>query len=262
MDYNDIIIILIFNAILTAIACIPFGLACKSQKELRPWFSVFITLTIANILNINQFDNFTLTLIANIFFAGTTILLFIAAFVEYYTIFLKTSNQNLTIRDKLTIVALVSPIIVAIQIFLMLFLTICIILLLKIYLKTHSPTRFFMLLCVISALIGIVAVYNQNYGIEGAYIFGNIIVTFYVTLMFATGFVALLEQKITHTLNEKNSLKDTYSHDLGNILHTILMTYDLINSEHSSTIKSDELDNLIKVKVNEASEIVKFIRSI
>ena len=111
-------------------------------------------------------------------------------------------------------------------------------------------------------MICIIALYISYFGIEGAYFFSNILVTFFVTLMLSTSFVALLEQKIIDTLNEKDILKDKYSHDLGNILQAISISYDLINRENHSSIKSDELDTLIKNKVNEASKLVKSIRDL
>jgi hypothetical protein len=258
----ETLIILTSNAVIAGVACITFGIASKKQKDLRTYLISYIFFAIECVLSTIQFGNFTILLIAMIFLVLSAISFFIAIFLEYYNIFIKSPDQNLTIRDKLTAVIIVSLVIIGIEIFIIIIVSIGAIMLFRIYLKTHFATKLFQLINAISAVICAIALYISNFGIEGAYFLSNVIVTFFVTLILSTSFVSILEQKIVVTLNEKNTLKDKYSHDLGNILHTISMTYELFNIEHSSEIKSDELDNLIKVKIKEASELVKFIRRI
>ena len=254
--------ILTLNAIIAGVACVPFGLACIKQKSLRPMFFAYLFLAIGCFLSIFQFSSFIIYLMSNIFYMLTAIFLFIAVFLDYYKILKKKPDQNINVRDKLIATLVVIPIIIMIEIFIIIIVLISVFMLFRIYLRTHSATKLFLLISAISAIICEIALYLRSYGIEGAYFFSNIIVTFFVTLMLSTGFVALLEQKVIDTLNEKNYLKDRYSHDLGNILHTISMAYDFFNMEHSTQIKTEDLDNLIKVKINEASKLVKFIRNI
>ena len=90
----DLIIILTLNTVLTTAACIPFSLACKSQKELRPWLSVYIILTVGNLFSIFQYTDETIRIIANLLFALTTVALFIVVFIEYYKMFIKSNSQN------------------------------------------------------------------------------------------------------------------------------------------------------------------------
>ena len=262
MDEIETLIILTLNAIIAGAACIPFGLACSTQKNLRPYFFAYLVLAIGLFLLIFQFVNFTIRLLANIFFALSAIILFIAGSLEYYKTFIKSNNQNIGIRDKLIATLILSPIIIMIEFFIIIILSIIVIMLFRIYMRTHSATKLFLLMTAISAIICEIALCLRSYDIEGTYFFSSIITTFFVTLMLSTGFVALLEQKIIDTLHEKNYLKDQYSHDLGNILHTISMAYGLFNLEHSSEIKTDDLDNLIKGKISEASKLIKFIRNI
>lgn len=258
----ETLIVLTLDTIIAGIACIPFGIACKTQKDLRPFLFTYIFLAIGCFLSIFQFITFTIRLMANIFFILAAVFLFIAVFLEYYKIFLKPHDQNLTIQGKLTAAIAVTTIIMGFEIFMIIILSINVIMLFRIYFKTHSATKLFMLISTVAAIISEIALYIRFYNIQGAYFFGNLMVAFFVTLMLATGFVAVLEQKIIDTLNEKNALKDKYSHDLGNILHAISMTYDLINIEHPSAIKLNELDNLIKDKIKEASQLVRSIRSL
>lgn len=81
-------------------------------------------------------------------------------------------------------------------------------------------------------------------------------------MLLITSFVALLDKKIMKVLFEKNELKDKYSHDLGNILHTISITYEFIKLKKYSDNELSDLDNLIKDKMSEASDLVKFIRGL
>ena len=258
----ETLIVLTLNAIIAGVASITFGIACKKQKNLRSWLFSYIFLAIGNVLDIFQFGNLLITLLAIIIFALAAVFFFIATFLEYYKIFIKTQNQNLAIRDKFTVVLVIGSIFLGVYIFIIIMLFISTIMLFRIYMKNHSATKLFLLITSISAMICIIALYISYFGIEGAYFFSNILVTFFVTLMLSTSFVALLEQKIIDTLNEKDILKDKYSHDLGNILQAISISYDLINRENHSSIKSDELDTLIKNKVNEASKLVKSIRDL
>ena len=84
----------------------------------------------------------------------------------------------------------------------------------------------------------------------------------FFTTFLITAIVALLDQKLINVLDEKNSLKDKYSHDLGNILHSISMTYDLFTIQESSKEPSEELDQLMRNKIREASDLVKDIRKL
>ena len=94
------------------------------------------------------------------------------------------------------------------------------------------------------------------------FIFGNIIVTSYTSILAVSGVFAMLEQKINSTLKEKNSLKDKYSHDLGNILQSMSMTYELIRGKSISEKELTEVYNLLKNKIYEASDLVRFIREL
>lgn len=140
--------------------------------------------------------------------------------------------------------------------------------LIRIYMKTRSVTKLFFLISTVSALLSVLMNILYSFGVKGTSFLSYLFNAFFSTLMLSSGFIALLEKKFYDTLNEKNSLKDKYSHDLGNILHVISMTYDLFNIDSVSNFKKDEkkesndLDDLIKVKINEASKLVRDIRDL
>ena len=134
--------------------------------------------------------------------------------------------------------------------------------LLRIYLKTRSPSRFLFMLSIIAATIAMFFISLDSFGVEWAFVFGNLIVTSYMSVLVVAAIVALLEQEITGTINEKNILKDKYSHDLGNILHSISITYELIKDKEISENELQELYDLLKNKIHEASDLVKNIRKL
>ncbi|TFG29123.1 MAG: hypothetical protein EU532_03870 [Promethearchaeota archaeon] len=248
----DLIIILILNTVLTAAACIPFSLACKSQKELRPWLSVFILLTLGNFFAIFQYSDITIQIIANLLFALTTVALFIVVFIDYYKMFLKTSSQNPKIRDKLMAVATITPLILGIQIFMLIIVTASVIMLLRIYLNTRSATQLFMLMSAISAVIGIIALALQNYAVEGALIFGNVLVTFYATLMFATGFVAVIEQKLSEANNTLVNVITTASEASINVAN---IATELAASASEVNASSEEIASTVQ-EMNQETQTV------
>lgn len=81
----------------------------------------------------------------------------------------------------------------------------------------------------------------------------------YYTIIILIAIVALLEKKLISIQRDKNKLKDKYSHDLGNIFQAIIMAYDI-----NDTFKNqqEEMTIIIRKKINEASELVKFIRNL
>jgi archaellum component FlaC len=249
----DLIIILTLNTVLTAAACIPFGLACKSQKELRPWLSVYVILTLGNLFSIFQYTDETIRIIANLLFALTTVALFIVVFIEYYKMFIQSNSQNSKIRDKLMAVASITPFILGIQTFMIIIVSASVIMLLRIYIKTHSATKLFMLMSAISAIIGIIALALQTYAIEGALIFGNVLVTFYATLMFATGFVAIIEQKLE---NMNNSLRDIISTASDASVNVANIATELAASASEVNASSEEIASTVQEMNHETQTVM------
>lgn len=248
----DLLIILVFNTILSVFACITFGLACKSQKELRPWLSVYFILTLGNFFAIFQYTNMTIRLIANLLFALTTIALAIVVFMEYYKMFIKSNNQNLSFQDKLVSVASITPVILGIEIFMIIIVSISCIMLFRIYMETRSATRLFLLISAISAIIGIVALALQNYAFEGTLIFGQVIVTFYITLMLSTGFVAIIEQKLS---DSNKSLMDIITTASEASINVANIATELAASASEVNASSEEIASTVQEINQEAITI-------
>jgi hypothetical protein len=254
--------ILTINTVLMVIGGIIFGFACLRQRELIPWLPIFIILAIGNFFFTYQFVDYVYQLIAYSLFGVAAIFTFNAAFMEYYKLFIKNYNQKSQTVNSISAIIVIMPIIIGFQIFVLSILISTIIMLLRIYIKTRSPSRFLFMLSIIAATIAMFFISLDSFGVEWAFVFGNIIVTSYMSVLVVAAIVALLEQEITGTISEKNNLKDKFSHDLGNILHSISITFDLIKTKGISDKELSELEDLLRKKIHEASDLVKEIRKL
>ena len=260
----ELSIVLILNIVVSFAACIPMGITCIKQKNLRIWFFVVIFLAIANLISFFQFGNYTLQVITSLFFALATIFVVVAVFKDYYEMFLKSNHQNLSVKEKFAVAALaVTPLLIGIEIFIFLILLISIFMLFRIYLNTHSSTKFFLLLTAIAGSLCALASLLQYVELEGSYFFSCVLILFFTTLLLATGFVDILEQKIIESTNEKNEIKDIYSHDLGNILQTIYTTIEFFQIKTNLTDKESlNLYELLNNKLIDAKTLIYEIRKL
>ena len=253
MISTELFIILIFNIVVSAIACIPFGFACKKLKNLRPWLFPYIFLAIANFVCIFQFDNPTIRIFTNIFFALASVTLAIAVFIDYYIMFIKPTNRNLTVRDKLTAALAISPIVIGLEIFMIIILLISIAMLFRIYLKTHSATTLFFLMTVISALVCAIASLVQNFAIEGAYFFSCVMVLFFASLLLSTGFVALIEDKLE---NSNIILKNVISSASDASINVANIATELAASASEVNASSEEIASTVQQMNQETQTVV------
>ncbi|MFX1277039.1 MAG: hypothetical protein ACFFBP_11175 [Promethearchaeota archaeon] len=259
----DVIIITLFiNTVLLALGIIIFGIACMRDKELISYLPIYITFFIGNLFILNQFVDNIFRIIAQIFFVGTTFNLFIAAFLDYYKIFIK-SNLKTSHISKLTFSAFIfSSLIVNMQILMIFILLTTSIMLLRVYLKARSAVKLLFMTCgivsMMSTISQLIPYFELELGLYLAYSIGTV----FITILLINGIVAILEQEIKKAMKIKNTLKDNYSHDLGNILHSIFMSYELIMNKKISEKELNNVNNLLKDKIIEASELVKEIRKI
>ena len=265
----DIINILILNTVISAIACIPFGIACKKLKNLRLWMFTYVFLAVGNFFAIFQFDNDSIRLLANFLFAVTAFFLFIAVFIEYYKLFIKSSNRTISPREKLIAASVVSPLVIGIEIFMIIVIVISAVMLFRIYLKTRSATKLFLIMTSISALLCVISIISQNYVGESGYIFGNVLTTFYSALMLSTGFVAVIEQKLENAnkllMNIITTASDT-SINVANIATELAASASEVNvasEEITSTVQEiNQETQTIMASSNELSNVMTLIKNI
>ncbi|MHA1973216.1 MAG: hypothetical protein ACTSW1_09495 [Candidatus Hodarchaeales archaeon] len=105
---------------------------------------------------------------------------------------------------------------------------------------------------VIFILIGLIELFSQD--------------DIFLHLFIVVSYIILLIH-IEHNTqtSEKFSLKDSYSHSLGNILQIILSAQQLqkdLKTHSLSEKEKDEMESLVEEKWNEASELLKEIREL
>ena len=259
----DVIIITLFiNTVLLAIGIIIFGIACMRDKELFSYLPIYLTFFIGNIFILNQFVDNIFRIIAQIFFIGTAISLFLAAFLDYYKIFIKSNLKKVYISTSTFSALVISPLIVTMQIIMILILLTASIMLLRVYLRTRSIVKLLFMTCGIVAAIStssqLIPYFELELGLYLAYSIGTV----FITILLINGIVAILEQEIQKTMKIKDTLKDNYSHDLGNILQSISISHELIMNNKTSEKELNNVNHLLKDKIVEASELIEEIRKL
>ncbi len=76
--------------------------------------------------------------------------------------------------------------------------------------------------------------------------------------------VLLIHIEYTITEHKKDQMKDKFSHNLGNILQTISLIFSLDGEKKSinDDVESEEMNSLLKSKIDEAANILKEIRKL
>ena len=235
------------------------------RRELIFFLLTYITLTIGviisaitDITNPQGIGHF----VSRIFYLSASMIIFFGIFKEYHKVFYKEKLENFKYRKAMNAMIVASPIIIMLEISIVIVCGICTIMLIRIFLKKRTFTHAFLSLSIFNVLLSLIFTILDGIGVEGLTLYSLGMNIIFFTTLLITAIVALLDQKIIDTLDEKNSLKDKYSHNLGNILHSISITYDLFTMRKSSKEQSDELDKLMKTKIREASDLVKNIRKL
>ncbi len=257
-----IIAILFINTILILIGTIIFVYVCIYEKELFSYFPIYLLFLIGNLFIINQFLGSIYRLVGMVFFMATALSLFFAAFLDYYKIIIKSAIKKAYISNFIIAAVSLSSFIGTIQIFMMIILIISSIMLLRVYLKTRSTVKLLFMMCGLVATSAQISQLNPYFDLDFGLFVSYIIGTVYITILIINGVVATLEQKIRKTVKIKESLKDNYSHDLGNILLSLSLSYELIKSDRISELESIKLHHVLEDKILEASELVKEIRKL
>ncbi len=257
-----VITILIFNVIIGFIGGLIFFIACLKQHEFYPYLFVYIFFVIANVIYIFQFVDEIYTLFALLFYDFATISIFIASIIDYYKIRLRTNKTNILTEKSLLVLVTVSTILFLMQFFLFIILVLSSIILLRIYLTTKELNKLLVLICVIIATSGvIIQTFLPLEGMDALFL-DSLITTVWITIYLVNGIVVLLEIEINKNLKLKNNLKDVYSHNVGNNLQSIFLTYELIKSKIESTNEFLELFDLLEKKLYDSSKLVKEIRKL
>ncbi|MBD3343250.1 MAG: hypothetical protein GF353_29405 [Candidatus Lokiarchaeota archaeon] len=257
-----IITILIFNAFISFIGGLLFFIACLKQHENFPYLFIYVFFFLATIIYIFQFLNDIYVFFAILFYDFAAISVFISALIDYKKIHQKSKKSNYLVQNTLIAIILIDIIIIPMQIFMIILLLISALILLRIYLTNKEINRLLIFICVIIASAGsIIQTFIPLEGLDALFL-DSFITTVWITIFLVNGIIVFLEIEIKKNLQMKNNLKDLYSHNVGNTLQSIYLTFDLVKNKINLEVEFIELFNLLEKKINEASEFVREIRKL
>ncbi|MBY8983045.1 MAG: hypothetical protein KGD57_08860 [Candidatus Lokiarchaeota archaeon] len=263
--YPELSIILAFLGI---IASVIMAFVYQRRKDLRLWFIAYINVTIGVVISaVNDIlaPGGIGHEISRLFFIIGAITLFVAVFKEYFKTFKKKDSNTLKVRSKITAAVVITPaliITISLEVLIITFCLVSAIMSFRIYFKKKTVTHAFLGICLSTVLSALIFTVIERLGFEEMRLFALGMDIIFFNMLLVTAIVVLLDQKLIIAQSEKLYMKDKYSHDLGNIFHTISMAYELISMPSSKESLQDEMDILIKKKINEASDLVKFIRNL
>ncbi len=264
-----IIIISIINTILLILGSIIFFIACLRNRTLFRWLPIYVSFTLGNIFYIFQFVDFTIQLIANLIFIITVLFIFFAAFKDYYKFYIKPTDKKSQIANSLTAAVVVSPFIIALQVFLVILLIIASIMLFRLYLKTKLTTTLLFMICSSTACMGLLFQTIPYYDIELTLLLGNISATIYITILLVNGIVANIEFQLEKTnkklINVISAASET-SINVSNIATELAASASEVNAsseEIASTVQNVNQEALaIKNNSDDLRNIMHLIQNI
>lgn len=241
----------------------------RKQRELKLLLLSYLNTTIGVVISALN-DIFTPGAIGHeisrIFYILGSLILFISVFKEYSQTFRKRKDNFLNNNLELSVVVIITPsliITISLEILIITFCLISAMMSFRIAKKKRKYANAFLGMCLCTVLSALSLTIVESLGFEEMRLFALGMDIIFFTMLFITAIVIFLEQKLITTEADKTIMKDKYSHDLGNILHTISLSYELIKNDDKTNITlPKELDELIQKKIEEASNVVRFIRSL
>lgn len=246
------------QSIICLIGTVVFAYACRIRKDLRGWLWAYISLTIGLFLGVIQGETTSpISLIANISYLMSAVLICIAVFKEYRQTFRKKYVKDLKSKSSLLPAVAVNPGIISLEFGMLTFLIICMFMLFRIYLKKRTPTHLFLFITLVGAFCSVLATILQSLEIPLANEFSTIITLFFVTNILATAIVSLVENKIRQTENSLKSVlfsASEVSFNSANIATELASSASEVNasaeeissSTQEITMKTQEMMNASK----------------
>ncbi|MBY9006594.1 MAG: hypothetical protein KGD63_07535 [Candidatus Lokiarchaeota archaeon] len=255
-------------AILGVIASLLMTIVCQKRKDLRLILIAYINTTIGVVISAVN-DIFTPDgighEISRIFFILGSILLFTSIFKEYFQTFHKGDRILFRgVSKMIGGVIITSNLIftISLEILIISFCLVSAFMSFRLAIKKKAFTNAFLGISLSTVFSALLLTIIESLGVNEMRLYALGMDIIFFNMLLVTAIITLLEQKLKITETDKIYLKDKYSHELGNILHTISLSYELIKIEDQEDNLYEELDELIKKKISEASDLVKFIRSL
>jgi len=229
---------------LSIIAVIIFGyITLTKRRDLKIWLSAYISLSIGFVFQVTlQSDpnNLILNATANGFYGLAAILIFVSVFEEYYNTFMKGSLNKKQLKKMF---AAVSPIIIGLEVFMMGIVLVSVIMLLRLFLHKKTPTHAFLFMTLIGSFFSVLTTMLKTNGVSSAAEYASMATYYFVTMMLATGIVAIIEQKII-IVNDK--LKDVISTSSDVSINVSNMATELAASAHEVNASSEEISSTVQ----------------
>jgi hypothetical protein len=247
---QQLIEISILSAIIAVIATIIFAYVCIKRRELLLWFIAVTTVTVGLVISaINTAIEGDLTLVSNGFFVLAVIVIFLSVFTEYYQTFIKQKVSKSQLKKLVPAAAVINPIVIGMEVFIIIIAIISAALLLRIYLLKRTPTHAFLCVCLISAIISLIGTVVASFGVGGTRPYSLGLTLIFATVLMVTGIVALVEEKIltiNTVLNDVLKAASDTSINVSNIATELAASASEVNAaseEISSTTQEMARDS-------------------
>lgn len=225
------------QSVLCLLGTVVFAYACRIRKDLRSWLYAYISLTIGLILGIVQEESSsTIGLLANVFYLMSALLICLAVFREYK----ETFHIENKLKSKMSTApaVTVSPMVITLEFGMLTLLVICMVMLIRIYIKKRTPTHLFLIITLIGAFLSVCSTILQSLEVPNANELSTIITLFFVTNILATAIMSLIENKM---LNTTNSLKSVITSASEVSINTANIAAELSASANEVNAAAEEI---------------------
>jgi methyl-accepting chemotaxis protein len=249
---NALFSVIVINATILFIGIFIFGIACLRRRELLRYLPIYIFFAIGNVFFLFQFDNSVYQTVGAIFFVFAALSLFIAAFLDYYELFIKPKYQKSQIKKPILAAVVLSPLTITIQFTLIFILLGAVLMLWRIYRKTKSTVKLIFMVASIGAIIGLMSQFVQYYDVELGFFLNNAIGTVYISILLINGIIANIELQLQNMNKKLLNIITVASETSINVSN---MATELAASASEVNASSEEISSTVQ-EISQETQIV------
>ena len=252
------------------IATIIFVFVCRKRRDLLKWLPSYFLVMIGQLLS--TFHNFlgeTGSILMNVLFVLSIILIFIGVTKEYYSTFIEPKLNNKINEKNLFGMFSILPIILGAEFLILTLSLLSIFMQFKLYLKNRSPTYAFFILTLVAAFLTILSSTIRDLDLIETNEFGIGMTIIFVSLMLITGLVAILElqtEKFQKSLRNILAESSSASINVSNIATELSASASEVNAASeeisSSTQEATSITEEVMNLSNKILNIMNIITSI
>jgi len=257
-------------AVITIIGTIIFLFVTLKRHDLKYWLFTYISLTLGYTFNSIRVFVSIFESISYILFGLTIILANIAVLIEYYNTFIKPPKTSINKFSFFGVVMVLDFMYLGLVNFLILLILISFALLVRITFKKKTLTHVFLCFAELGALFSALGNLFILLNFEAAQEINIGADIFFVTILFVTGIVAYLEERLTESerkykefYNRESFYKDLVAHDINNVLQSIESSAELLSIYLKGSEKEEdykELTEIVKEQVERGTKLVSNVR--